>query len=727
MLCYDLCMISSLIVLGTGLLTPSEPLPSPSFAVLLASPQASRWLGAKTFGGRVTLESGGSYAAIEAGDGGLRSEKQVSGRDSITLSLNLNQKSVAGQVLTFRGEAQLKWEVEFSRREVTSGPGGSSNRHEFGKHRSAKTLSRPATLTLDVGRGTYALIIEAQEQLIVPYNVTTSTYIPGDRLNTGVTGTPNPAPVFTRVLNSITIKNQGADLLEWGPSYPLAVEATLDAAAMGMPSLDGRPFALPAQGNTIRGQRTLPLRLQLFDQVFSPNLTKAWTLTADPKPMKLEVEIPGHREWMPEAGGPTGAAGNTINLRARVLNEDGSPSQITPEKVEFKLINTSREPGAAINAPLESPRLDPDLQFSPAQNPKGVMADQGQAITFDSAAAGPVTTAVLTSYDFGGFTTVEVRAILPGGQELTGQLKTGEPDILIPHRQPGSRIATAFAATGGDLDDDESVDGNAYRGDGLSRYEEYRGLFAKGAHRRLDPKTKEIAVNNRTGTYQEAQAIFKTASGVDVVEVNDPELKDRQLNFNSEEGQVVKQFGLVMQFVDTPIAPGVIGHTVFRNGHDEANRWPANVLRIDVTRNAVDDPVGMVVDTIAHELAHACGAEHHGPEFPGESPHVLTPLDRLLNADGSPYANRPTELKSTINIPGGLSSGDPQCLMAYPKGSWVARRNSEGGWNFTRALEPQVRRVRLCRSTAATGYNTLPHNCGDASSGNCFGMIRLRP
>jgi hypothetical protein len=106
---------------------------------------------------------------------------------------------------------------------------------------------------------------------------------------------------------------------------------------------------------------------------------------------------------------------------------------------------------------------------------------------------------------------------------------------------------------------------------------------------------------------------------------------------------------------------------------------------------------------------------------------VLRPIDRLLNADGSRYANNPTELKSTIDIPGGLSSGDAECLMAYPKGSFVARPNAEGGWNFTRALEPQVRRTRLCRSKTATGYNTLPHSCGDASAGNCFGMIRLRP
>jgi hypothetical protein len=719
-------MITSLIVLGTTVPALKEPSRTPSFVSLLVSSQASRWLGAKTFGGRVTIESGGTYSAFEVEDGGLRNEKMISGRDTVLFTLNLNQKSVSGQVLTFRGEAELKWEVEFSRRDVKTGPGGFTNTYEFGKHRTVKTLSRLATLTLDIARGTYALSIEAQERLMVPHNVTTSTYIPGDRLNTRVTGTPNPPPVFTRVLNSVTIRNQGADLLEWGPSYPLAADATLDAAAMGMPSLDGRPFTLPAQGNTIRGKRTLPLRLQLFDQVFSPNLTKTWTLTADPKPMQLEVEIPGHKEWMPTAGGPSGEEGNSLKLTATVLNADGTKSQVTPEKIEFRLINTSREPGAAINSPVENPRLDPDLQFSPAQNPTGVMADQGQAITFDSATAGPSTTAVLSSYDFGGFTTVEVKATLPGGQELTGQLKTGEPEILVPHRTPGSRIATGFAAPGGDLDDTERQEGNPFEGDGLTQYEEYRGLFAKGAHRRLDGKTKEIIVNDRTGQFSDSIALFESASGLDVIEVNQGELSERRLNFNSEEGQAIEQYGLIIQWGERMPNPTVLGVTVFRNGAEESNRWLANVLRIDMRRNPPDDP-GMVTDTAAHEMAHACGAEHHGEPFEGPSPFVLRPIDRLLNADGSRYANNPTELKSTIDIPGGLSSGDAECLMAYPKGSFVARPNAEGGWNFTRALEPQVRRTRLCRSKAATGYNTLPHSCGDASAGNCFGMIRLRP
>ena len=62
-------------------------------------------------------------------------------------------------------------------------------------------------------------------------------------------------------------------------------------------------------------------------------------------------------------------------------------------------------------------------------------------------------------------------------------------------REDGSKIAKAFGGSGADQDDTDAMPaGDGKPGDGLSRYEEYRGVHVNGQHQRLDPDTKELFV-----------------------------------------------------------------------------------------------------------------------------------------------------------------------------------------------------------------------------------------
>jgi hypothetical protein len=56
-------------------------------------------------------------------------------------------------------------------------------------------------------------------------------------------------------------------------------------------------------------------------------------------------------------------------------------------------------------------------------------------------------------------------------------------------------------------EDDEPY--SLYKGDGLSRYDEYRGFFVKGGYKRLNPGKKDIFVFDQTSLGEEAYLDFK--------------------------------------------------------------------------------------------------------------------------------------------------------------------------------------------------------------------------
>src|SRR5262249_29785942 len=123
-------------------------------------------------------------------------------------------------------------------------------------------------------------------------------------------------------------------------------------------------------------------------------------------------------------------------------------------------------------------------------------------------------TAVVSSFDWGAWGRISVRAYLESGREVIGSLKDDEDmtEPPIPKSREGSWIADAWRNKTGAEGDDDSDDendpvGDGNKGDGLTLYEEYRGWHEGG--RRVnnefdgggDPKKKELFICDLSGKY----------------------------------------------------------------------------------------------------------------------------------------------------------------------------------------------------------------------------------
>ncbi len=81
------------------------------------------------------------------------------------------------------------------------------------------------------------------------------------------------------------------------------------------------------------------------------------------------------------------------------------------------------------------------------------------------------------------------------GSQLKGHYlkRDGPVSIPYPDRHAGRLIAKSWLTKYKDPqenDDKEVTAGNNHNGDGLTAYEEYRGVISEGKHIRLDPNKK---------------------------------------------------------------------------------------------------------------------------------------------------------------------------------------------------------------------------------------------
>ncbi len=188
--------------------------------------------------------------------------------------------------------------------------------------------------------------------------------------------------------------------------------------------------------------------------------------------------------------------------------------------ISFQLYS-SREPGYCMNASRESspnrhwddtygpPINDMDLKFYPVQNGPPSLTifsqDPNNQFNYSSAITDSVTRTVtvrVRCLDYGASGSIDATASFPGmpiaSARLEGTLpKDNELGAQIPvDKNPaplGNRIADAWLyepRPEGDLDYDPALGQND--GDGVVKYEEYRGFIINGSHFRSDPGQKML-------------------------------------------------------------------------------------------------------------------------------------------------------------------------------------------------------------------------------------------
>ncbi len=265
-------------------------------------------------------------------------------------------------------------------------------------------------------------------------------------------------------------------------------------------------------------------------------------------------------------------------------------------------------------------------------------------------------------FDWGGWSTLQVTAIMADGRRVTGKLKgSKERGLRVPKRAPESRIADSWKARnkgGADaLDDDDTPTGDGNKGDGFTLYEEYRGFVIDGQHVEGDPKTKDFFVLNLIdGDGDAGIALFASLSGLRVhTSTLNTEISPahRVMNANRAEGaHVVDQHAVLINTYDTPEELGGTGAFTVSTAGDKDGKVgfrPVSVTGIGILPRghkdsdfskpfnlSAQDAMGAFDRAIAHELMHTVGVREHGRGDSRMAFDFIAPKNRD-NAIGRPY------------------------------------------------------------------------------------------
>lgn len=347
--------------------------------------------------------------------------------------------------------------------------------------------------------------------------------------------------------------------------------------------------------------------------------------------LRLVIEEPtDYAKWRPETT-PDASAGAFLEVKARLETIKGTTPKTKVEQFIWELANTSREPGVAMNWPLEAKDNRLDLELDATGN-YFRLSNSNQKLE-RAVEQGFSDTVKVVPYDWGGWSTLQVTAVLTDGRRIIGKLKgKSEYGLRVPKRSPDSHIADGWKdqyKSGADDLDDDKVEGQPNNGDGFSLYEEYRGWVMDGAHLEGDPEAKDFFVLNLIGADAEPGIdLFASVSQLSVhSKLRPAEMSEekRLMNGNRRRGaHVVDQHGVwVKTFaskselgddgaVTVMLKSGVAGRPglvkgigiLGRGNEDSAFAKPFNL--------AASDMIFAYDRAIAHELLHSVGVEHHG-------------------------------------------------------------------------------------------------------------------
>ena len=279
-----------------------------------------------------------------------------------------------------------------------------------------------------------------------------------------------------------------------------------------------------------------PISGEFFEKIIKWHFVRAV-----PEDVELIITPKQYDSWLPDPGMPEEKHGKPMEVELKLKHKNaGKKGLIKAEAFEVTLVNTSAEPGRTINYPIVREAKEPfDIQLHNA-GAKAAQGD-GQQLTLRPQSDQSATLWVVP-YDGGGYTTLQAKATLSDGRVITGKLlsSTGPADVLIPKRPEGRLIASAWLRqdqSDSDKEDDEKSKGNNNNGDGLSAYEEYRGIYSQEKFTRLDNKKKHLMVQvaeTDLPVFKEGLELLARAADIIVLPLKENELnRQRVVNANN--------------------------------------------------------------------------------------------------------------------------------------------------------------------------------------------------
>jgi hypothetical protein len=198
--------------------------------------------------------------------------------------------------------------------------------------------------------------------------------------------------------------------------------------------------------------------------------------------------------WMPQGGNED----NGVTLHARIL-----PDSLTAN-IKFTLYETSNEPGFCLNRPATIPPTGEDsaswkdLQFAaPQQGYQIIGSDKNVAITIDKTSLAYIN---INCYDYGAYSKIKAEMEIADRDFIAHAENDYKPYVCIPYDEDENHIADCWAHNTGNAEDDFDTSlNNTHNGDGLTRYEEYRGVDIDmdgkvDSDERLSPLKKDLFV-----------------------------------------------------------------------------------------------------------------------------------------------------------------------------------------------------------------------------------------
>ena len=547
-------------------------------------------------------------------------------------------------------------------------------------------------------------------------------------------------------------------------------------------TVDGKAFT-QRQGKSVhvlQNVRKFPYPATGFDLEGSAELTPSesggdfpiiWKYTvhlfpADRQVLTLEIEdTPAYREWRPSTT-PDAGAGATLEVKASVVSSDGKTPNMKVESFIWELEKTSREPGVAINYPVNASdnRLDLELQ---TQGGFFVISPDAQRVE-RAVQKGFSDSVTVLPFDWGGWADLKVTAVLAGGATLVGKLKgAAEEGLRLPKRAADSYIADSWkkrqSVTGPDDSDFDNKPITSHKGDGLTLYEEYRGFYENGQHKLGDPGKKDLFVLDTTRKVEGGLRKFEKESDIVIHRLEKDELneKNRVINKNRARGpHLVAQHGILIKFLDASEGGGYMA-TDPQGAASPGGVKAILVPRMPVPGAAAKDGTPFEDVGFAHELLHALGVRHHGDgdyeaywkiegdtvkEFHLEEDGTLSgpgvPI-AILRENGSVatasfIAHRQglggeaaKGQKQLVGVEQGESSGDDTCMMRYDRNSAYLKRGQPNARVIIQnSVNPEPVGFRICTDRAGTGINAAnpgPSRYGNAAPGrgNCLEKMKV--
>lgn len=517
---------------------------------------------------------------------------------------------------------------------------------------------------------------------------------------------------------------------------------------------------------------------------FTVNInTSPIELAAIIKPLSSN-KVP-YDKWIPEGrlpdeiikGLPKERKGNNIAFGVELIDKKTNQKITTSDaRVIYELKEISRNTGTCLNNPVSGAIEKDDLSFDEdIYKDNALVESYSPTKIITKIKGGLLLGAFIKSKDFAAYGELTA-SITYEGTTYEAKDEKGNMTVTIPLDENHNKIADAWEKDSSIFSlnrtpewDDEHVDKNDNNGDGLTVYEEYRGILANGKHIRLSPQYKDLIVaSDINDVLKPGLNLLQNAAHIIVTQIKKDELGADQhiVNFNKSIIKLGDQHGILCvlhNFSKDSKDPYDIrdkANTEYAMGFAVAKQFDENGAVLQSPKYCIEYRINAarlnektnVLMNIAHEIGHFCGLQHHG----GSSILSMKTLKetwnlftngiktaKIIDTKGRVlYEKQCTSLDTTYfkdndNIDASHttneSSGDVRCMMVYNQLYTYLYDRTTNYFYLTPYGEYELFHIssntipfRFCENVNGTEWNANGKLGGNGQNGNCFAKFRIK-